>query len=289
MRFLPTALVSLLALGAASCDSSCSGIKAPPVDRASPRLATLTPSLTALAVHLDAREHLVGVSRHGPQVSGVPVVAGVRPNVEAVLYVEPDIVAIGKFPSNSADIARLRAIGRFRVMELGVVTLGDLRASALALGSALNRSPLALAFAERLDASLAAARASTISATRPRALVVYGRSGGIFYSTGGGDHVADILEALGVRNVTAGGPVSVRVSLERVIHLAPDTILHVMPEPDIKTTADAMTFWEKVAPTLPAVERGRIIAWSDNTLSLNGPEIVGAIASLTQRLEALPR
>jgi len=260
----------------------------PPSDRAKPRLATLTPSLTALAVELGASKHLVGVSQHGPQVDGVPVVAGMRPNMEAVLYVEPDIVAIGKFPSNVADIDALKQ-AKLNVMALGVVTLNDLKQSALSLGDALNRKDKATAFAASLDTALEEARKSKVAASKPRVLVLYGRSGGSFYSTGGGDHVDDILKALGASNVAAGGPVTVRLSLERITHLAPDTIVHVVPDPEMKTPEDALAFWRKAAPSVPAVKRKRIIAWQDDTLALNGPAVVGAIRELTRRLEALPK
>lgn len=282
------ATVLLLVLVGFGCNGSCQGMSPPPADRASPRLATLTPSLTAIAVHLGAEKHLVGVSKHGPQVPGVPVVAGVHPNIEGVLFVEPDVVAIGRFPSNAADITKLEA-AKLDVRTFGVVTLADLRASTLAMGKLLGRETQGDRFAAALDNALEQATNSAMAKRGARVLVVYGRSGGSFYSTGGGDHIADILAAFKATNIAAGGPVSVRLSMERILHLAPDTILHVVKDPEMPTQEAALAYWRKAAPTLPAVKLGRIIVWSDGSLALNGPNIVPAITELGRRLQALPQ
>ena len=253
---------------------------------AKPTLATLTPSLTALAIELGAQAHLVGVSQHGPRPAGVPVVAGMRPNMELLLHHRPDIVAVGKFPYNVGDIQMMRRSG-LNVVARGLVSLDDLRHWAKELGVLLDVQERARGFVERLDASLTRAAKSRLRGRNLRILLVYGRSGGSFFSTGGGDHITDLLNVLGATNVAAGGPVTVRLSLERIVHLAPDTILHIAPDPELPTSAAALDFWRRAAPTVPAVKRGRVLAFSDDRLALNGPALVEGFDALVSALEAL--
>jgi iron complex transport system substrate-binding protein len=121
----------------------------------------------------------------------------VRPTAEAVLMLAPDIVV----RQWGGGFGAPEVLGRFGipVAQIGDdVSLTQARASLIAIGAALGQSARAEALAAGMDRRLAAL-AATSPESRPRALYV--TAGGM--SSGAGTFIDAILEAAGVRNLTA--------------------------------------------------------------------------------------
>ena len=190
MRVWAAALV-FLGVGAASAGAA-------PL----PRVVSLDYCADQYVLALADREQILAVSpAAGAEYSymaerarGVP---RARPTAEAVLMLSPDIVVRqwgGGF--GAPDV-----LGRFGIPVAQIaddVSLEQARASLLAIGAALGQSARAEALAAGMDRRLVALAAAS-PASRPRALYV--TAGGM--SSGAGTFIDAILQAAGVRNLTA--------------------------------------------------------------------------------------
>lgn len=244
------------------------------------RVVSLAPSLTQMAVGLGRGDRLVGVTRYC-DAPGVPVVGDARPQVERVLAARPDLVLAPRFASVAGDLAGLRAQG-LDVLELPLERVDDARQAMLALGERLDAREQAKAMVAALDTALVGARAEAAArTTRPGVLLVYEVADGYVYTTGGGDHLAEVLDAVGAKNVAAGGALTARLPLEGVEAMAPDIVLHVAPSPRFGDDAAALAYWQAAAPRLPAVGRRQVFVWPDGALATHGPGLAAAITRLS--------
>jgi ABC-type hemin transport system substrate-binding protein len=249
------------------------------------RVVSLTPSVTLLIQGLGRGDRLVGTSRYAG-VEGVPVVADVRPHVEAILAADPDLVIAGRYPSLGPDIAGLRAQG-LQVLDLPLDSLGDMRAAIQSLGHRLDARARAATLVRELDEALSHARRMAVrwADHPPKILLVFDVADGMVYTTGGGDHLAEILDVVGALNVAEGGPKTSRLSMEKVVSLGPDVIVHVAQSDRFADSAAAHHFWGRVA-RVPAVRNRQVHVWPDNSLATHGPSLPSAIrrfVSLVQR------
>ena len=249
------------------------------------RVVSLTPSITHLVEGLGRGDRLVGTSRHG-QLEGVAIVADLEPRIEAILKVDPDLVLIGRYPSLKQDINALRAHG-LQVLDLPLNNLTDMRAAIELLGDRLQATARASILVRELDQALKESRrmATRWANNPPKILLVFDIMDGTIFTTGGGDHLAEILDVVGAINVAEGGPLTSQLSLEKVTVLAPDIIIHVAQSARFPNSQTALEHWKRIAP-VPAVKSEQVHVWPDDSLATHGPSLPSAIrrfAGLVQR------
>ncbi|MCC6623026.1 MAG: ABC transporter substrate-binding protein [Deltaproteobacteria bacterium] len=274
---LRAALVGL-ALALASCPAAGPAPDAP----AGPatRVVSLAPALTATLVELGAADRLVGVTRYC-DAPGVQVVGDLEPRLEVVVAQRPDLVVMGEYGSQSGAAEKLRALG-LHVRTWPLVTLADMRRATLALGGLVARDEAARALERRLGDALAALAKAGEGRRAVRVLIVYDVQPGFVLTTGGGDHVSELVALGGGVNVASPGPVTARLGLEEVVARAPELVLHVAPDPRFPDDAAALSYWRALLPAMPA-EAVRV--WPDDRLARNGPHL----AEVAPRLAALLR
>ncbi len=245
-----------------------------------PRIVSLAPALTAIVVELGAKDHLVGVTSWC-DVPGVAVVGDMKPRPEAVLAAEPDLVVMAQYGSQAPDLAPLSALG-LETLSLPLVTLDDMRHATTKLGELTGTDGGAVV--RRFDEALAAGKAKGRRGVR--FLLVYGLEPGFVITTGGGDHISELLGELGGVNAVTGG-VTARLGLERVLELNPDVILHAAPSATFPDSKAALAHWA-TWPGLSAVAERRVFVFPRDTLARNGPQLAGDIAELVRMLDAAP-
>jgi len=276
---LTSALLISLTLGAC-------GRSAPPREAPAPRVVSLVPAATATLRQLDREAHLVGVTRYC-DAPGVPVVGDMAPPPERILAQEPDLVLVGDYPSQARIRGQLEALG-IEVVVLPYVRIGDMIHATRLLGRRLDAAPRAEELASAVEAALGRAAAGHRSPQPVTVLIVYDTEAGHVFTTGGGDHVAEVIEAVGAQNIAAGGPLTTRLGLEVVLARAPEVVLHVAPSPRFPDHAAALRHWAAALPDLPAVKAGRVHVWPDDRLAQNGPWLAGAIDELMTLLHGPP-
>ena len=191
------------------------------------RIVSLNPATTEMLFAMGEGNHVVGRTRWDTYPPAALSVAdlgdGLRPNVEAVLAVHPDLVVLYAAADNRDAAGRLRAAG---IVTLSVRDdrLTDFRRILSLLGAALHDSAAAQAVADSVTASLAKVRAAT--AGLAPVSVVWPIEIAPLRVIGGGSYLNDLLTDAGARNVYGTMPdPSPQVSLEDVLRRDPAVVL----------------------------------------------------------------
>lgn len=273
----PWAALVVVAAVVGGCGRGAGQVPAP-----APRVVSLVPAASAIIDALGAKAHLVGVTRYCA-VKGPPVLGGMDARPEAVMAQDPDLVVVGDYPSQTALREQLAALG-MTVVAPSFVGIDDLRAAVTSLGGALGRGAAAEALVAAMDRDLALAKARAASRRPIKVLLVYDVQQGYVYTTGGGDHLGEVLALCGAQNIAQGGPLTTRLALDAVLARGPELILHVAPGDAYPDDAAARAYWKSL-PEVPAVRDGQVYVWPDDHLAQNGPWIGAAALQLSDLLD----
>ncbi|UCE86356.1 MAG: ABC transporter substrate-binding protein [Deltaproteobacteria bacterium] len=245
------------------------------------RVVSMNPSLTAIALALDARTSLVGVdeysARQQASVRGLPTVGGLfNPSLEAVVALEPDLVVVVPSLEQRNFRERLEALG-IPVLELPNTDFEAVLRSIEQLGARLGRPEAA----QRRVAEIRRTRARVANAIRdlprPRTVLVLQRDP--LYVVGPGSFVDEMLDAAGADNVAGHFDTAYpRVSLEWLLAAAPEVIVDASADPE-----PARDYWARW-PSIPAVREGRVVAVSQDVVTLPGPYLDRALRTLARTL-----
>ena len=242
------------------------------------RIVSLNPTTTELLYAIGAGDRLVGRTTWDlfpPRVREVPDLGpGLRPNVEAVLAVRPDLVVLYASGDNRDAARRLRAAG-VRTVAYRVDRIADFARVTRALGALTGDTAAARVTVDTVQTTLARARAATAAVSRPTAFWILWESP--LLGVGGGSFLDELLGAAGATNVYhAVAAPSPAVSFEDLVRRDPDVVL-ASPQTRARIMGDPR--WQ----ALRAVREGRVLVF--DTTIVNGPSArVGASAVSLARL-----
>lgn len=246
------------------------------------RVVSLYPSLTAILLAIGAADALVGVdafsAQRQPQLAGVAQVGGLyNPSVERVLALRPDLVVAVPSVAQRGFLERLRALNA-PLLELNPVSFEDVAVSVETLGRRVGRSRAAGARANALRQ--ARRRAEALVRGRPPVPTLFVVERDPVFVAGPGSFLDDMLRAAGARNLAASfkSPWP-RVSREWLIAAAPELLLDASPDPQ-----PAPRWWARW-PSLPAVQRGRVVQLRSREVTLPGPWLDRALLRLFQSVQ----
>lgn len=286
-RCLAAALAFSLAAFAAVAGAAAADAARPPATAQSPgaeparRVVSLYPSLTAILLAIGAADALVGVdafSAQQPQLAGVAQVGGLyNPSVERVLALRPDLVVAVPSVAQRGFLERLRALNA-PLLELNPVSFEDVAVSVETLGRRVGRSGAAEARANALRR--ARRRAEALVRGRPPVPTLFVVERDPVFVAGPGSFLDDMLRAAGARNIAASfkSPWP-RVSREWLIAAAPQLLL------DASRDAQPAAQWWARWPSLPAVQRGRVVQLHSREVTLPGPWLDRALLRLFQSVQ----
>ncbi|MFV1987356.1 MAG: ABC transporter substrate-binding protein [Gemmatimonadota bacterium] len=248
------------------------------------RVVSLMPAATEILFAIGAGDRLVGRTRwgvHPPRAADVPSVGdGVRPSLEAVLAVRPDLVVLFEGSDTQGVADRLRALG-IATVALRHNTLHDLERNVMALGEAVGCVEAAAELNERIRGDLRAVADAVRPTTRVR--VYYDVWADPPITVGQGSFLDSLLTLAGAENVFGDlGPAAPQVGLETIVQRDPDVIVHpvtslpggVGPPPDERPR------WKLI----PAVAEGRVLTVDADLLGRLGPRIGQAAGTLASAL-----
>ena len=245
-----------------------------------PRVVTLSPSLTSILLALDARDAIVGVDDSSaqvePRVRDLPRVGGLfNPSIEAIVALRPSLVTLVPGAQQRDLQARLAALG-IEVLALPNISYEDVVRSIGQLGERVGHRDAAHARADAIRAAWRDGRARTDPTARVRAVLVLQREP--LYVVGRGSFLDSMLEAAGAENLGRrfDDPYP-RVSVEWLIAAAPDLILDAADPP-----VEAGAHWAHW-PSIPAVAKERIVTL-DRSITIPGPYLDRSLATLTARV-----
>ncbi len=280
--FAALALTPTLALCAFLAGCKKSPTAARPVPNAiSPTVVSCVPAATDLIVAMGDVKHLVAVSTFDPNVGPTKGLPGVGDYVqfdwELLGTLKPQTMIIQKDPSllPASVQSNADALG-IKLVKLTIVRLDDVfKMIREKLGPAVNDPAAADALEKRLRNQLTTIASRTKSLPAVKTLLVIGDGG---QSLAGPDNfVDDELRIAGGSNVAGDMSDSwPSVDREKLIALAPDAIIQLLPDASPQVIDKARQYW-KGLPALPAVKNGRVLILSDSYCLLPGAH-VGDIA-----------
>ena len=239
------------------------------------RIVSLNPSTTELLFAIGAGDRLVGRTTYDMW----PVAArsvrdlgpGLRPNVEAVLAVHPDLVVLYASDDNRDAARRLRAAG-VPTAAFRVDRIADVERVTRALGVLTGDTTAARVTVDSVRRTLAQVRTAT--APLPHPTVFWPLYDQPLLATGSGSYLNELIEIAGGRNIYGFmKEPSPRVTFEDLMRRDPDVVL-TSPEARARYLADPR--WR----ALRALRDGRLLV-IDTTLVLRpGPRLGEAARSI---------
>lgn len=254
------------------------------------RIVSTTPSITETLFALGAGNRVVGVSRFcsfPPEVEKLPKVGSyIKPDVEAIARLAPDLVILQRSPSEVTE--RLNAL-HITYIEVPDGTLEDVFTSIRLIANAAGVPDRSAGLTAQIKSSLNGIDARAKALPFPRVLVIVDRRQGTLtdlIAVGPNNYVNQILSIAGGNNVLAqpGLPQYPRISLETVLRKNPDVIIDLSGTQGTAVAQQAsrtatLALWNQYRD-LTAVRSGHVYAGTTNSLVVPGPRTPIA----TQRL-----
>ena len=240
------------------------------------RIVSLVPAVTEILFALGAAHRLVGRTHWGtypPTARTIPDVGdGMRPSLEIVLSVEPDVVLLYDGEGNRNVARRLKSLG-VSTLSLRHDTLLDLEANIALLGDLVGCPIAAAELFTQIRTGLEEVVQATHQSDKPT--VYWDAWAEPPITIGAGSFLDSLLRIAGAENIFSDQSSSApRVSLESIIYRDPDLILvpvgvsPALVEPSLTKRSG----WNRV----PAVKEGRVSVLDQDLVSRLGPRVVDA-------------
>lgn len=244
-------------------------------------IVSTAPSITETLFALGVGDRVVGVSRFcsfPPEVEKLPKVGTyIKPDVEAIARLAPDLVILQRTPSEVTE--RLNAL-HIAFIEVPHGTLEDVFTSIQLIAKAAGVPERSAGLIAQIRNSLNGIEARAKALPSPRVLVIVDRRQGTLtdlIAVGPNNYVNQILSIAGGNNVLAqpGLPQYPRISLEAVLRENPDVIIDLSGTQETEAARQAsrtatLVLWNEYRD-LAAVRSGHVYAGTTNSLVVPGP------------------
>ena len=263
------------------------------------RIISTAPSITEMLYTLGLGDHVAGVTEfchYPPEVRDKPKIGDfLRPNVETVLSMQPDLVVLLREQGTLAG--RLRGVG-LDVLELRHNDLDGIFESLQALGERAGVPGVAARRIVEMRTALERVRGESSGLPRRGVMFIVGRTPATIQDltvVGQGSFLNELIDIAGGLNVFGKAKnFYPRIPREEIYASRPDIIIDMG---DMSVTDDvteghkrSVTELWKQMPSLPAVRQGRVYAVADDIFVVPGPRVVEAARSLFRMIhpEAAP-
>jgi iron complex transport system substrate-binding protein len=236
------------------------------------RIVSLNPTTTEILFAVGAGSRVVGRSTYdvfpGEAKSVTDVGMPLRPNVEAVLAVHPDLVILYASADNRPAAQRFQQAG-VRTLSLKIDSIAQFERDTRLLGRLTGDSAAAYTLVDSVAATLDRVRTATSNLPRPTVFIpTWDRP---LIAIGGGSFLSQLLDIAGARNIyeDIAAPSAV-VTIEDVAKRNPD---YVMTSPAAAPTIGTDAKWR----ALSAVRQKHVLIY--DTLLVGRPSVtLGAAA-----------
>ena len=246
------------------------------------RVISLSPTATEMLFAIGAGPRVIAVDDQSSFPARAPrtKLSGIKPNAEAIITRNPDLVVI-QYDANNL----VKALGAAKVrvvVQPAASNLAQSYAQIAQLGGLTCRGPAARAVVTRMKTRIAAAVAGFPKAPRP--VTYYHELDPLLYSASSRTFIGNVYSRLGLANVAdaadTAGTGYPQVSAEYLLAANPDVIFLA----DTKCCGQTP---DKVAArpgfgTLTAVKTGAVIALDDDIASRWGPRTVNFVEAVAR-------
>jgi iron complex transport system substrate-binding protein len=253
------------------------------------RIVSTSPAITETLFALGLGERVVGVSEycHYPPeaASRTKVGSYLRPNVETIVRLKPDLVIVERLPNNAME--QLKNAG----MRVNQVVLGNVQDNLQmmeAIAVATNAQDRGKALTAKVRAALDGVRTEGAAHKRKTCLFIVGRTPGQLegmVAVGKGSYLNELITMAGGRNMLAESAAAYpKISLETVVRLQPDVIIDMG---DMAQTEGVTEQHKRSVEQLwkaRADIRSRVHAVASDIFVVPGPRMVDAARAFEQLL-----
>jgi iron complex transport system substrate-binding protein len=253
------------------------------------RIVSTAPSITEMLYALGLGDRVVGVTtfcHYPPEAARKPKIGNyLRPDVEAILALRPDLVIAEKSMIRQAiTLPRLK----LNVLEVDDSTVQGIYESIRAIGHATGTAQKAEAVCRGMRNELESIRRRTSRLPLVRVLFVVGRTPGRIedlIAAGSSSYLNEVMEIAGGRNVLGDAAIAyAKVSLEEVLSRDPDVIIDMgemaqtvgVTEEQKRAVA---SLWRRY-PNLKAVRTNKVFAVASDLFVVPGPRVADAARRL---------
>jgi len=257
------------------------------------RIVSTAPSITETLFALGLGDQVIGVStycHYPPEAASRPRIGTyLRPNVEAIVALRPDLVILQSMPNGAVpQLARMK-------LNILAVDHGDLEHSLSAIQSIGNGSGAGERAAKlvlEMRGQLEAVRRRTAGAPRRSLVFIVGRTPGSLdglIAVGKGSYLNELIEIAGGANPLAGTPLAYpKISLEALLAMNPDVLVDMGDMADTVNVTEqhkreVVALWGRY-PALKAVASKRVYAVASDIFVVPGPRIVEAASAFERML-----
>jgi iron complex transport system substrate-binding protein len=240
------------------------------------RIVSLAPSFDETLIELGLQKRIVGVTTSSDYLEEVKhaerVGLWVKPNVEKIIALKPDIVLATRFTGQQAAAKKLSAVGIRLVVLYETRGLEEIFSKTKEIGDILGVSEETKALLDRMRKVIEEKKRKTaVLAARPRVYVETGCDP--LFTCGKGSFIHELIEIAGGRNIageiTQAFP---RISSEFVLEKDPEVIiLPYMGRNFGKEALRQRKGWENIS----AVKTGRVYDdLGSNLVTIPSPRLI---------------
>jgi iron complex transport system substrate-binding protein len=254
------------------------------------RIVSTSPSITETLYALGLGDRVVGVSQHDhypPEAMRRPKIGSyLRPNVEAIVGLRPDLVILqgGTPDSVAGQLERVK----LQVLQVEHGDLESMFAGIRAIAARCGVPDRGAKLEGDIRGRLNAVRAKTASLPRLSLVFIVGRNPGTLdnlIAVGKGSYLNELIAIAGGRNALAANPLPYpKLSLESMIGLNPDVLVDMgdMAETTGVTEAhkqEVIALWRRHAAL-----KSRIYAVASDIFVVPGPRVAEAAEAFARML-----
>ena len=257
------------------------------------RIVSAAPAITETLFALGLGDRVVGVTTHCrfPEEARKKAKIGgyLRPSLEAIVALRPDLVIAERSPSNLAT--QLGGL-KISVVEVDFKTLPDILASFQKIADAAGVAERGVALRNSIARQMDQIRNRGKPYERVKMMFVVGRTAGTLTGiivVGGNSYLSELMGIAGGVNAFADAAAAYpKVTLEEVLARDPDVILDRADMGDQSTATEAqkravINLW-RTYPMLKAVKRDRVVFGISDIFFVPGPRIVDAAQAFARML-----
>lgn len=238
------------------------------------RVVCLAPSYTETMVALKLQDRIVGITTSSDHVEACKNVKRVglfmRPNLETILSLKPDLVFASKYSGQRALIEKLRSL-KINVVILETNEIDDIFEMVSLMGKLFNESARAEELNKEMQAIVSDVKERTKDLSRPRIYVEAGSDP--LFSCGKGSFIHELLELAGGENIAGDMDAPYpRISSELVISRDPEIILlPYMAGTAVRDTVRSRSGWNIIT----AIKNNRILDdLGSQTITIPSPRLI---------------
>jgi iron complex transport system substrate-binding protein len=257
------------------------------------RIVSTAPSITETLFALGLGDRVVGVSTycHYPPEAASRAQIGtyLRPNVEAIVALRPDLVILQSLPDSAGpQLARMK----LNLLEVDHGNLEYSLSSIQTIGARCGVGDRAARVILEMRSRLEAIRQRTAKAPRRSLVFIVGRTPGRLdglIAVGKGSYLNELIEIAGGVNALSGTPLPYpKISLEAMLGMNPDVLVDMGDMADTLSVTEehkreVVALWGRY-PALKAVAGKRVYAVASDIFVVPGPRIVDAAAAFERML-----